>query len=233
MRATIFLVAILGVAQASAAEQRGGAASTTTTTTGGRGSATVMTPEQRQNLTVTLRPGGPLVFEVGVRRYQADGRLGGSASDSASADTFQSYVWANPGLCSLSLSSVEPAGAAGVGWHFSGTIVSRTPEQITANVEWRRIFENGARVNGQVQTARVTLRDGERFEFDRVTPAGGSSCGAAEAKLEASVAARPVTRLATTGIGRGRGGRASVTRPSRPWPVLEADAASARGWAAM
>jgi hypothetical protein len=161
-------------------------------------------PQQDPNRT-------PLVLEVAVRRYVAGNRMAGSAGDS-SGDKLESYVWVNPSLCGLSASDTPPTTVPGVGWHFTGQVLSSSPGQMAVRVEWQRMWENGARLsNGPRGTQDITLRNGERVELDRVLPVGASSCGAVEAKLEAAVVDTPAFRLGVMSgqfVGAaGRGGR--------------------------
>lgn len=139
------------------------------------------------------------VFEIAVRRYDKDGTLSGLAGDSASQGDFQSYVWTSPSLCGLSASSDEPSNVTGHGWHIKGSVVSRTAEQVNVRIDWRRMWDSGKRVSdGASGSKTVAMRNGERLELDRVVPSGATSCGAAEAKLEATFASPATMQLATT-----------------------------------
>jgi hypothetical protein len=155
----------------------------------------------------------PLVLEIALRRYSSDGKVAGHAGNSGTEDKVESYVWTMGSSCGLSSSSTEPSSVPGFGWHFTGTVVSRTADQVVARIEWRRLWENGQRVQGGASgSATHTLKNGERVELDRATPAGASSCGASDVKLEASIAPRAPLALTTTTPGRGGRGALTTTR---------------------
>jgi hypothetical protein len=183
--------------------------------------ATLAAAQTQQPILPVQTPSAPpaigqaaLVFQVGIHRYLADGRVGGSAGDSGT-ESFQSYVWTPQSLCGFTASNDAPTSPPGFGWHFEGTVVSRTSTQMTVRVTWKRWWQHGARVaDGPGGSQTVTLRDGERIELDRVTPVGPSSCGAVDARLEASVLPPMAYRMATQTF-RGRGAGSAGTRGGR------------------
>jgi hypothetical protein len=210
MRAAIFLLAFFG-AVSTAAAQTTNATQSTGTDQAAQASAGTYTP---QTFTASVNAQSPVVFEIAMRRYAVDGRASGVAGDSAADGEFQSYVWTNRDLCTMAASDSEPSGDAGAGWHFSGRVMSRTADQLVARIEWRRVWENGAKLaNSPSRTSTITLRSGERVELDRLTSSGTSSCGTREMRLEAAMVTQPAYRLATTqtyALGA-RGGRGGAT----------------------
>jgi len=132
----------------------------------------------------------PLMFEVAARGYLAGGRTGSMAGDSA-ADRLDSYVWADQTLCGMGAGDQPSGTTPWVGWHFTGTVLADVPGEMTVKIDWRRWWENGARVqNGTGGTQTIKLRAGERVELDRVVPGSTGGCGTIEAKLEAAVTPR-------------------------------------------
>jgi hypothetical protein len=160
----------------------------------------------------------PLMFEVAARGYLSGGRTGSMAGDSAS-DRLDSYVWADQTLCGMGAGDQPSGTTPWVGWHFTGTVLADVPGEMTVRIDWKRVWENGVKVqNGAGGTQTIKLRNGERVELDRITPANPGGCGTIEAKLEAAVTSRASYFL---GVARG-GGRG----------VLSGVGAGARGGAA-
>jgi hypothetical protein len=218
MRLTALVLAALGLASAASAQTAAAAQAASAA----QGGTMQITSKRVEPIMQTVRVSRastqtPLVLEVVVRRYVAGNRMAASAGDSSS-DKLESYVWVNPSLCGLSASDTPPATVPGVGWHFTGQVVSRSPGQMAVRVNWQRMWENGTRLsNGPRGTQDITLRNGERVELDRVLPVGASSCGAVEAKLEAAVVDTPAFRLGVMSgqfVGVGRGGRGGVASAS-------------------
>ena len=160
----------------------------------------------------------PLMFEVAARGYLSGGRTGSMAGDSAS-DRLDSYVWADQTLCGMGAGDQPSGTTPWVGWHFTGTVLADVPGEMTVRIDWKRVWENGVKVqNGAGGTQTIKLRNGERVELDRITPANPGGCGTIEAKLEAAVTsrfsyfmgvARGGGRGVTSGVGAGaRGGAA-------------------------
>ena len=149
----------------------------------------------------------PLMFEVAARGYLAGGRSGSMAGDSA-VDRLDSYVWADQTLCGMGAGDQPSAGTTPwVGWHFTGTVLADVPGEMTVRIDWRRWWENGARVqNGTGGTQTIKLRAGERVELDRVVPANTGGCGTIEAKLEAAVTSRAAYFMGRGLTVGGRGG---------------------------
>jgi hypothetical protein len=140
--------------------------------------------------------GSPLVFEVSLRRYGPDNFMSASAGDSATTGKLESYVSAPASLCGLSASSTEPTSVPGVGWHVTGEVLSTAAGQMTARVDWQRIWDKGSRIqNGPSGSKTITLRAGERVELDRVVPSGQSACNTTDARLEAAVVTKLAYRL--------------------------------------
>jgi hypothetical protein len=217
MRAAILLLAFFGAVSAAAA-QTTNATHSTGTDQAAQASAGAYTP---QTFTASVNAQSPVVFEIAMRRYAIDGRASGVAGDSAADGEFQSYVWTNRDLCTMAAGDSEPSGDAGAGWHFSGRVMSRTADQLIARIEWRRVWENGAKLaNSPSRTSTITLRSGERVELDRLTPSGTSPCGTRDMRLEAAMVTQPAYRLATTqtyalGARGGRGGGATTSVQGR------------------
>jgi len=160
----------------------------------------------------------PLMFEVAARGYLSGGRTGSMAGDSAS-DRLDGYVWADQTLCGMGAGDQPSGTTPWVGWHFTGTVLADVPGEMTVKIDWKRVWENGAKVqNGAGGTQTIKLRTGERVELDRVTPGNTGGCGTIEAKLEASVTSR-VSYFMGVARGDGRG-------------VLSGVGAGARGGAA-
>lgn len=188
------------------------------------GSVVVAAAQETQTGRRAFTPLQNPVFEIGVRTYEANGAMSGSAGDGSSEGEFQSYVWTTPSLCGLGASNEEPSNITGHGWFVKGAITSRSGDQATIRIDWRRMWDTGRRIaDGASGTKTVTLRSGERLELDRVVPAGASSCGASEAKLEAALVSPSAWRLTTSqswpvidgaltygGRGAGRGGGAAA-----------------------
>jgi hypothetical protein len=149
----------------------------------------------------------PLMFEVAARGYLSGGRTGSMAGDSAS-DRLDSYVWADQTLCGMGAGDQPSGTTPWVGWHFTGTVLADVPGEMTVRIDWKRVWENGAKVqNGAGGTQTIKLRNGERVELDRVTPGNTGGCGTIEAKLEAAVTSRASYFL---GVARG-GGRGALS----------------------
>jgi hypothetical protein len=130
--------------------------------------------------------------QVNFQTHLADGRPNASAAVGGSG-AFAAFIVADAGLCSLT-SGDEPSGAAlpGVGWRIAGRVLERTSQDITVRIDWQRLWENGARQsNPRTGTLEATIRTGERFPLDAVTPAAGASCAVTGGSLEATVIARP------------------------------------------
>jgi len=187
MRLTaLVMLALLGVAAAADAQ---------TGTTGTTGTKTVA-PTVAKTLKPLPNVGPPLVFEVSLRRYGPDNFMSASAGDSATTGKLESYVSAPASLCGLSASSTEPTSVPGVGWHVTGEVLSTSAGQMTARVDWQRIWDKGARIqNGPSGSKTITLRAGERVELDRVVPSGQSACSTTDARLEAAVVTKPAYRI--------------------------------------
>jgi len=148
-------------------------------------------------------PNRTLMLEVAARGYLVGGRMGSLAGDSA-VDKLESYVWADQTLCAMGAGDDAPPNVPWTGWHFTGTVVSKTSGQMVVRVEWRRLWENGARIqNGPSGSQTLTLRSGERVELDRVVPANPGRCGTVETKLEAAVSPTAAYLIAGRGV---RGG---------------------------
>ena len=140
------------------------------------------------------------MFEVAARGYLSGGRTGSMAGDSAS-DRLDSYVWADQTLCGMGAGDQPSGTTPWVGWHFTGTVLADVPGEMTVKIDWKRVWENGARVqNGAGGTQTIKLRNGERVELDRVAPGNTGGCGTIEAKLEAAVTSRAPYVM---GVGRG------------------------------
>jgi len=155
----------------------------------------------------------PLMFEVAARGYLSGGRTGSMAGDSAS-DRLDSYVWADQTLCGMGAGDQPTGPTPWVGWHFTGTVLADVPGEMTVRIDWKRVWENGAKVqNGPGGTQTIKLRNGERVELDRVTPGNTGGCGTIEAKLEAAVSSRAPYLIA--GRGFSVGGRGGVGAGSR------------------
>jgi hypothetical protein len=147
----------------------------------------------------------PLMFEVAARGYLASGRTGSMAGDSA-VDRLESYVWADQTLCGMGAGDQPPAATPWLGWHFTGTVLADVPGEMTVRIEWRRMWENGARSqSGAGGTQTIKLRNGERVELDRVAAANTGGCGTVEARLEAAVTSRAPYLVGVTGVRGGVG----------------------------
>jgi hypothetical protein len=211
---TLLMLALLGVAPAADAQ------------TGTQTSAPPVAKAFKPGPTV----GPPLVFEVSLRRYGPDNFMSASAGDSATTGKLESFVSAPASLCGLSASSTEPTSVPGVGWHVTGEVLSSSAGQMTARVDWQRIWDKGARIqHGPSGSKTITLRAGERVELDRVVPTGQSACNTTDARLEAAVVTKPAYRLGVvtgsfktaagenvasdyfTGFAAVRGGRGAAT----------------------
>jgi len=136
------------------------------------------------------QPGrAPLMLEIAARGYLSGGRAGSLAGDAA-IDRLESYVWVDQTLCSMGAGNNAPPNIPWSGWHFTGSVVSRTADELVVNVEWQRIWEAGRRMNGNQQNRSIRIRAGERVELDRLEPGSAGRCNMVEARLEASVMAR-------------------------------------------
>ena len=195
------------------------------------GSVTVAAAQDVKAFKPIPEVGSPLVFEVSLRRYGPDNFMSASAGDSAITGKLESYVSAPASLCGLSASSAEPTSVPGVGWHVTGEVLSTASGQMSARVEWQRIWDKGSRIqNGPSGSKTITLRAGERVELDRVVPSGQSACNATDARLEAAVVTKLAYRLGVvngsfskvaagdtmasgyfTGLATARGGRGTAT----------------------
>jgi hypothetical protein len=157
----------------------------------------------------------PLMFEVAARGYLSGGRTGSMAGDSAS-DRLDSYVWADQTLCGMGAGDQPSGTTPWVGWHFTGTVLADVPGEMTVKIDWKRVWENGAKVqNGAGGTQTIKMRAGERVELDRVTPGNTGGCGTIEAKLEAAVTSRLSYFLGVARGGAGRGLYSGVATGAR------------------
>jgi hypothetical protein len=144
----------------------------------------------------------------------------GSPSASASAEALGGpprYVWASSSLCSLGAGGDSAPAADSIAWRVSGTILERTADRVTAQIEWTRVGGGAAAAGMPSSPQTITLRDGERFLLDRVQLT--SSPCAAEARFEAMVWSRApgggrggrVGGIGAMGVARGGGGGASTS----------------------
>lgn len=92
-----------------------------------------------------------------------------------SNDTFAYFVHAGSDLCGqVTFDESEPV-TAGSGWRISGEILESSAEQLTARIDWQRLWERGQRLaDGPRGSTRLTLRRNDRVPLDYIAAAGAT-----------------------------------------------------------
>jgi hypothetical protein len=136
----------------------------------------------------SVRPPAPpdeLLVSVAVPVYEPDGSMSMETVTMPAAGPAAVHVYTRRSVCQPAMSATEPS-EAGVAWRVAIQVVTRTAEQLTVSVDWRRIVDAGRKTaSGPAGTLQLTLQAGARIPVDFVPnlrPA--ADCRAVGAGLE-------------------------------------------------
>ena len=119
--------------------------------------------------------------EIGLFGYNVEGTSTSAAWDNE--PSLSSTVYANGTLCRVGAGDRTPPPDAAHAWKFSGSIVSKTADEVVLQLRWQRLLDRGQAVAGPVHDVQLTLRKGERVALDSVIPES-SACSSATAAFE-------------------------------------------------
>lgn len=137
------------------------------------------------------QPAAPFALAIDVTRVRTDGSHGGRAGDHG-VESFESYVWSQAGLCSLSAAGVEPATTPFVGWHFQGRVLQPVEDGgYLVEIDWQRRWDGSRLASDRSGFLQVVMRAGDRLPLDLIAASSPGSCDVKDLRLEASLVPNP------------------------------------------
>jgi len=136
----------------------------------------------------TVRPPAPpdeILVTVAVPVYEPDGSMSMETVTMPASGPAVVHMFTRRSVCQPAMSAAEPVDA-GVAWRVATQVVTRSAEQITVSVDWRRVVDAGRKTTaGPAGAVQLTLQPGARIPVDfvpNVRPA--AECRAVGAGLE-------------------------------------------------
>jgi hypothetical protein len=162
-----------------------------------------------QTVSQPLTSDAGLTLSLFVRVYRPGRSSAGMSAGDLGTDAFESQVWSDAGLCSLSAGDDGPRSTPAVGWAFTGRVLQQAGDEALVEIDWRRRFSNGVELAaGPRGILQVTMRRGDRLVLDEIE-ATDPRCGLGVARVEAALspfaAIVTVTPRGTTGDDEARG----------------------------
>lgn len=160
-------------------------------------------------------PPDDLLVSIALPVHEPDGSLAMETVTMPATGPGVVHMLTKRSVCQPAMSLSEPA-EAGVVWRVAVQVVTRTPEQLVASVDWRRIWDGGKKVaNGPGGAVQLTLQNGARIPLDFVANTRPvAECRAVGAGLEvrASRGMSPIGGAdpATLPAGAMAGGRGAL-----------------------
>ena len=114
------------------------------------------------------------IVQIGLFKYGADGFVNASAYDTE--PSLESVVWSSGSLCQMGAGNRDAPAAAADAWRFSGRVVSKTGDDVTIQLNWQRVLDDGQAVTAPGSSTQLTLHAGDRLPLDSVTGRTASRC---------------------------------------------------------
>ena len=132
-----------------------------------------------------VAPQDDLLVSVALPVHEPDGSLAVETVTLPASGPAVVHMFTRRSVCQPAMSAAEPA-EAGVVWRVAVQVVTRSPDQLVASVDWRRSWDGGKKVGGgPAGSVQLTLQNGARIPLDfvpNVRPA--PDCRAVGAGLE-------------------------------------------------
>ena len=143
---------------------------------------------QERSVQQPARPPAPpdeILVSVAVPVYEPDGSMSMETVTMPASGPAVVHMFTRRSVCQPAMSATEPMDA-GVAWRVATQVVTRSVEQITVSVDWRRVVDAGRKTTaGPAGAVQLTLQPGARIPVDfvpNVRPA--AECRAVGAGLE-------------------------------------------------
>ena len=142
--------------------------------------------------------------------YQPDGAVGTETATIANSSPSLVHLFGRKSLCDTSSTGAKEPSDAGFGWRVSVHTVTASPAAVVVSIDWRRIWDQGKKVNGPGGTVQLTLHAGDVIPLDLIPNARSTDgCRAVgmglEVRLTRSAAPAPINS-ALVPIGATAGG---------------------------
>jgi hypothetical protein len=155
------------------------------------------------------------IVQIGMFGYSVDGRNTSAAYDTE--PSLASTVYTNETLCRVGAGSRTPPPEARHAWRFSGSIVSKTAEEVVLRLTWQRIIDDGRTVAGPENVLQLTLRAGDSIPLETIVPES-SACSSVRAAFEVRYMPR-MGRTAVRAVGAQAGGADKPSSLATPMQV--------------
>src|SRR5262245_36855568 len=123
-----------------------------------------------QGANTPVNPGWTL--KVSTPTYGTDGKVTGASADFgqlALNKPLVLYAYSGKSLCESASAMTSVPADAGNGWRVQVTPLRTAGNTLVMQVDWERMWERGAKVNGPRGKAQMTFRAGDRIIFDYIT----------------------------------------------------------------
>jgi hypothetical protein len=133
-------------------------------------------------------------LSIVVRALREDGRGSATAGDRG-VDRFETFVWTDEGLCSMSAANREPTTVPWAGWRLGGRVVGPVDDDgYMVEIDWQRVWQDSRRLSfGPMGFMQVVMHVDTTVLLDELAAAAPERCGGTTARLEASLGA-PTSR---------------------------------------
>jgi hypothetical protein len=173
-----------------------------------------------QTVSQPLTSDAGLTLSLFVRVYRPGRSSAGMSAGDLGTDAFESQVWSDAGLCSLSAGDDGPRSTPAVGWAFTGRVLQQAGDEALVEIDWRRRFSNGVELAaGPRGTLQVTMRRGDRLVLDEIETTD-PRCGLGVARVEAALS--PFAAIVTVTPGGTTGGPAAAEAARRAVETVRA-----------
>ena len=117
----------------------------------------------------TPKPPVDWVVFVAAPVYQPDGGLSAETVALPATGPGLVHLYSRRSVCEPSASSTAEPKDAAFGWRIASQILSRTERDVVVSINWRRLWEDGRKVNnGPGSTVQLTLHVGARIPLDHI-----------------------------------------------------------------